>query len=148
MTTIREDFRKFVQQGNLIQTAIAFVVGMAFTTLVTALVTDVFTPLIGAAGHFNFATWRYVLNGSVVMQGAFLNALIAFAILMMIVFFIIALPWQRYQDKQAAKKAAAPATTRPCPDCLTQIPLAAKRCSACGITVTPMPAPPAAAAPG
>ncbi len=147
MATIREDFRKFLQQGNLVQMAIAFVIGAAFTALITALVADIITPLIGVAGQFNFSMWRYTLRGSTFMQGAFLNELIAFVTIALVVFFLIGLPWQRYQDKQAAKKAAAPPTTRACPECLTQIPLAAKRCSACTAIVTPVEAPaPAAAA--
>lgn len=136
MGSIREDFVKFVQQGNLVALAIAFVIGAAFTALITALVADVFTPLIGAAGHFNFSSWQFTLNGSVIMQGAFLNAVISFLIIVTVVFFLIALPYQRLQNR----KKAAPATTRPCPECLTQIPLAAKRCSACAVAVTPVAA--------
>ena len=144
MASIRDDFVTFISKGNLIQLAIAFVMGVAFSALVTALVGDIFTPLIGAAGHFNFASWQYKLNGSTIMQGAFLNSVISFLILALVVFFVIALPYQRWADRQAAKKPAATATTRPCPECLSQIPLAAKRCSFCTSVVTPV-TPPAAA---
>lgn len=138
MGTIREDFSKFVQKGNLVQLAIAFVVGAAFSALVTALVADIFTPLIGVAGKFNFSEWVYTLNGSTFQQGAFLNSVISFVIVVVIVFFAIALPYQRYQDRKAAKAAKAAPTTRPCPECLTDIPLAAKRCSACTSPVPPV----------
>jgi large conductance mechanosensitive channel len=137
MASIREDFGKFIRQGNLVQLAVAFVMGAAFAALVSALVTDIFTPLIGVAGKFNFSTWVYTVNGSTFMQGAFLNALIAFVTIVIVIFFAIALPYQRYQDRKAAKAAA---TTRPCPECLTNIPLAAKRCSACGSPVPPVAA--------
>ena len=144
MASIREDFAKFITRGNLVQLAIAFVMGAAFSALVTALVADLFTPLIGVAGKFNFQSWEYTLNGSTFLQGAFLNSLITFVTIAIVVFFAIALPYQRYQDRQAAKKAAAAPTTRPCPECLSDIPLAAKRCSFCTSMVTPIEPAPAA----
>jgi large conductance mechanosensitive channel len=143
MAGIREDFGKFIRQGNLVQLAIAFVMGAAFSALVTALVADLFTPLIGVAGKFDFSSWQSVLNGSTFRQGAFINALITFVTVAVVVFFAIALPYQRYVDRQAAKAPKPAATTRPCPECLTQIPLAAKRCSAC---TSPVAAPATAGA--
>jgi large conductance mechanosensitive channel len=145
---IRQDFVTFINQGNLVQLAIAFVIGAAFTALMMALVADIFTPLIGIAGHFDFAEWVYTVNGSTIMQGAFLNALITFVTIALVVFFIVALPYQRWKNRQAAKAPAATPTTRPCPECLSQIPFAAKRCSFCTSTVTPVapPAPAVAAA--
>lgn len=137
MATIREDFVTFITKGNLVQLAVAFVVGAAFSALVTALVADIFTPLIGVAGHFDFSSWHYTLNGSVFQQGALLNAIISFFTIALVVFFAIALPYQRYMDRRAAKKAAAPATTRPCPECLSAIPLAAHRCAFCTSEVPP-----------
>ncbi len=140
MATIREDFGKFIRQGNLVQLAIAFVIGAAFAAVVTALVSDLVTPLIGLAGHFDFSSWQYTVNGSVFMQGAFLNALITFVVVAVVIFFAIALPYQRYLDRKAAKAAKAAPTTRPCPECLTNIPIAAKRCSACTSPVPPVTA--------
>ncbi len=140
MATIREDFGKFIRQGNLVQLAIAFVIGAAFAAVVTALVSDLVTPLIGLAGHFDFSSWQYEINGSVFMQGAFLNALITFVVVAVVIFFAIALPYQRYLDRKAAKAAKAAPTTRPCPECLTNIPIAAKRCSACTSPVPPVTA--------
>jgi large conductance mechanosensitive channel len=144
MATIREDFGKFLRQGNLVQLAVAFVMGAAFSALVSALVADLFTPLIGVAGKFNFSSWQYVVNGSTFQQGAFINALITFVTVTVVVFFAIALPYQRYVDRKAAKAPKAAATTRPCPECLSEIPLAAKRCSACTSPVTPVAAAPLA----
>ena len=138
MGTIREDFSKFIRQGNLVTLAIAFVMGAAFSALVTALVADIFTPLIGVAGHFNFDAWVYTLRGSEFQQGAFLNALISFITVTIVVFFAIALPYQRYSDRKARNAPAPPVTTRPCPECLSAIPLAAKRCSFCTSPVTPV----------
>ena len=145
MASIRDDFQKFITRGNLVQLAIAFVMGAAFSALVTALVQDIFTPLIGTAGHFDFSSWIYIVNGSTFQQGAFLNSMIAFVTIALVVFFAIALPYQRHQDRQEKKKAAEPPTTRACPECLSQIPLAAKRCSFCTSAVTPVDPPKAAA---
>lgn len=64
MATIREEFVKFITKGNLVQMAVAFVMGIAFSALITALVGDIFTPLIGVAGKFDFASWRSSVNGS------------------------------------------------------------------------------------
>jgi large conductance mechanosensitive channel len=143
MASVRDDFKSFINRGNLVQLAIAFVMGAAFSALVTALVSDIFTPLIGIAGHFDFSSWRLTVNGSTILQGAFLNAVITFVIVVLVVFFAIALPYQRYQDRQAAKAKAAAPTTKQCPDCLSNIPLAAKKCAFC----TSMQPVPAAAAP-
>jgi len=137
MASIAEDFGKFIRQGNLIQLAVAFVMGAAFSALVTALVADIFTPLIGVAGHFNFDGWVFHVRGSEFQQGAFLNALITFVTVTIVVFFAIALPYQRYTDRKAAKAPKPPVTTRPCPECLSTIPLAAKRCSFCTSPVAP-----------
>jgi large conductance mechanosensitive channel len=114
--------------------------GAAFSALVTALVGDIITPLIGVAGKFNFQSWNTYVNGSEFQQGAFLNSLIAFVTIAIVVFFLIALPYQRYQDRKAAKAAKAPPTTRDCPECLSTIPIAAKRCSFCTSAVPPVAA--------
>jgi large conductance mechanosensitive channel len=138
MASIREDFGRFITKGNLVQLAVAFVMGAAFSALVTALVSDIFTPLIGVVGKFDFTSWRFDLNGSTFYQGLFLNALISFIIVALVVFFFIALPYQRYMDRKAAKAPKPPTTTRECPECLSAIPLAAKRCSFCTSAVPPV----------
>jgi large conductance mechanosensitive channel len=142
MASIKDDFVAFINKGNLVQLAVAFVMGAAFSGLVTALVDDIFTPLIGMAGKFDFAAWSFTYRHSTILQGDFLDSLISFITISLVVFFVIALPYQRWTDRQAAKKAAAAPTTRACPECLSQIPLAAKRCSFCTSVVTPVaPAP-------
>ncbi len=138
MASIREDFVKFLMRGNLVQLAVAFVIGAAFSALITALVADIFTPLIGVAGKFDFSSWKYTVNGSTFQQGAFLNSVISFLIIAVVVFFAIALPYQRFMDRREAKAPKPAPTTRACPECLSQIPLAAKRCSACASPVTPV----------
>jgi large conductance mechanosensitive channel len=138
---VYEDFKKFLISGSLVAMAVAFVVGLAIVALITALVNDIIDPLIGAAGHVNFASIGIVtINGSPVLGGAFLGALVTFAILMVVVFFLIAYPYQISQDRKAAK---AGATTRACPACCNQIPIAATRCGFCTSTVTPVSPTPA-----
>lgn len=136
-----QDFKKFLIQGNLVTMAVAFVVGLAVVALIGALVTDIIDPLIAAAFQTNFAGLFVVtVRNSQVLFGALLGSAINFIILMLVVFLLIAYPWQLYQDRQKAKAAAAPATTRECPMCLNQIPLKATRCGFCTSTVTPVTA--------
>jgi large conductance mechanosensitive channel len=136
---VYDDFKKFLIQGGLVTLAVAFVVGLAIVALIGALVTDIIDPLIGAAVHINFASLGVLtINGSSLLGGALLGALINFAILMLVVFFLIAYPYQLYQDRQKAKAAAAAPTTRECPMCINQIALRASRCGFCTSTVTPV----------
>jgi large conductance mechanosensitive channel len=141
---VYEDFKKFLISGSLISMAVAFVVGLAIVNLIGALVTDIINPLIGAAGHVNFSSIGVLtINGSSLLGGAFLGALITFLILMVVVFFLIAYPYQLSQDRKAARAAKAPPTTRECPACCNQIPVKATRCGFCTSTVTPLAAAPA-----
>jgi large conductance mechanosensitive channel len=136
-----DEFKKFLIQGNLVTMAVAFVVGLAIVALIGALVADLIDPLIGAAIHINFAALGVLtVNGSSLLGGAFLGAILNFLILMLVVFLLIAYPYQMYQDRQKAKAAAAPATMRECPACINQIPIKATRCGFCTSTVTPVTA--------
>jgi len=137
------DFKKFLISGNLVTMAVAFVVGLAIVALIGALVTDIINPLIGAAGHVNFAALGILtINGSSLLGGALLGAIINFVILMAVVFFLIAYPYQKHQERVAARAPKAAATTRECPECLSTIPIAAKRCSFCTSVVPPVAAAP------
>lgn len=140
---IYDDFKKFLIGGNLVSMAVAFVVGLAIVALIGALVDDIIDPLIGAAGGVNFSGIGILtINGSNLLGGAFLGAIITFLILMVVVFFLIAYPYQKHQERVAKKAAAAPATTRTCPECLATIPIPAKRCYLCTAEVPPVvPAP-------
>jgi len=133
---IYEDFKKFLISGSLISMAVAFVVGLAIVNLIAALVVDIIDPLIAAAGHVNFASLGIVtVNGSPILGGAFLGAIITFLILMVVVFFLIAYPYQKSQERKAAK---ADPTTRTCPACCNTIPIAATRCGFCTSNVPPV----------
>ncbi len=136
---VAEDFKKFLLSGSLIAMAVAFVVGLAIVALIGALVTDIIDPLIGAAVHVNFASLGILaINGSPILGGAFLGAAINFLVLMVVVFFLIAYPYQLHQDRKAAKAAKAAPTTRECPACCNMIPVKATRCGFCTSTVPPV----------
>jgi large conductance mechanosensitive channel len=137
---ITSDFKKFVLSGSLVSLAVAFVVGLAIVALIGALVSDIIDPLIGAAGHINFSDLGILtVNHSSLLGGALLGAIVNFVILMVVVFFLIAYPYQRYENR---KKAKAAPTTQECPACCNQIPVKATRCGFCTSTVTPAPTPP------
>jgi len=136
-----EDFKKFLITGNLVTLAVAFVVGLAIVALIGALVTDIINPLIAAAGHVNFAVLGVVtVNNSPILFGALLGALVNFAILMLVVFFLIAYPYQKYNERKEAAKAKAAPSTRECPSCFNSISVKATRCGFCTSTVTPVTA--------
>jgi large conductance mechanosensitive channel len=122
-------FRDFVFRGNLLQLAVAFVVGAAFTAMVTALVTDLITPLIAAiGGKPDFSNLYFTVNKSKFMYGSFVNAVVTFVIIAVVVYFIIVMPAARVLALMNRNKAA---TERECPECLSMIPIGAHRCMYC-----------------
>ena len=128
-------FRDFLNQGNVVQLAVAVVIGVAFSAVVTALVVNVINPIIAIPfGKPNFDTLVLTINGSQIKYGTFLTALIAFVLIAAGVYFFFVLPYNRIQ---ARRSKPAEATTRACPECLSVIPIAARRCSFCTSAVTP-----------
>jgi large conductance mechanosensitive channel len=124
-------FRDFILRGNVVDLAVAVVIGAAFTAIVNAMVTDIINPLIAAIVHKpDFSAFLLNINGGIIKYGDFLNALIAFAIIGATLYFLVVLPVNTLMAKFRPKVVAAP-TTKPCPECLSEIPLAAKRCSHC-----------------
>lgn len=123
-----KDFKAFLLRGNLIDLAVAFVIGVAFAAVVTALVGDLITPLIAAiGGKHDFSSLTFTINHSTFKYGDFLNALISFVVISAVVFFVVVKP---VNALMARRQQGAP-TTKPCPHCLTEIPLAATVCAAC-----------------
>ncbi len=131
-------FRKFLLRGNLIDLAVAVVIGTAFTAIVTALVRDLITPLIAAAGgEPNFGNLSFRVNQSRFAYGDFINTLVTFVIIAAVVYFLVVVPVGRLLDMLTRKQAAA---ERDCPQCLSSIPIAARKCMYCTSDLTP-PAP-------
>ena len=87
--SLLSDYKNFITKGNVLDLAVAFVMGAAFNALVTALVTDIVTPLIGIPGHVNFSSISFTINGSTFLLGTFLNSVIAFVTISIAVFFFI-----------------------------------------------------------
>jgi large conductance mechanosensitive channel len=130
-------FRNFILRGNVVDLAVAVVIGAAFTAIVNALVKDIINPLIAAiVKKPDFSAFVLTVHGGKILYGDFLNALIAFLLISATVYFLIVLPIQSLLKKFSPSRAAPP-TTRPCPECLADIPLAAKRCQYCAQPVEP-----------
>ena len=128
-------FREFITRGNLLELAVAVIVGTAFTAVVTAIVKDLITPLIAAIWKQpNFSTLTFTVHGSKFLSGDFINALIAFVIIALVVYFLIVLPMAKLIMRLERNKEA---TERDCPECLSSIPLAATRCKYCTVEVPP-----------
>ncbi|NNN19959.1 MAG: large conductance mechanosensitive channel protein MscL [Acidimicrobiaceae bacterium] len=129
-------FKKFLLRGNLIDLAVAFVIGAAFGKVVTALVADLVTPIIGALGKQpNFSQLYFSINSSKFAYGDFLNNLIAFVIIAAAVYFVIVAPVSKMMDRVSTPEAPSP--MRECPECLSAIPAAASRCMYCTAASTP-----------
>jgi large conductance mechanosensitive channel len=133
-----DGFRKFILRGNVVDLAVGIVIGAGFAAVVTAFVEDLVTPLIGVFGGVpDFSALTFELNGSTFKVGHFINAALAFLLIAAIVYYLVVLPVNRLMDR--FKPEEPPATrTRECPECLSKIPLAARRCAFCGSAVEPV----------
>lgn len=129
-------FRDFLLRGNLVDLAVAVVLGAAFGTVVQTLVKDLITPLIAAiGGKPDFSDLSFTINRSHFLYGEFINALVAFVIVAVVVYFFVVTPFAALLERFMPKKEVGP--TRSCPECLSDIPVAAKRCSFCTSEVGP-----------
>ena len=135
-------FKRFLLRGNLVELAVAVVIGLAFAAVVAALVADLITPLIAAiGGKPNFSGLTFTVNHSTFHYGAFINALISFVIIAAVVYFFVVIPVGKLL---AASEKAEESTERECPECLSKIPLAARRCMYCTAEVAPAQGTPSA----
>jgi len=126
-----QDFRAFVLRGNVVDLAIAVVIGAAFGTVVTALVQDLITPVIAAiGGKPDFSDLTFTINDSVFRYGHFLNAVIAFLILATAVFFLVVRPVNTLMARFKTETDVE-TPTRSCPECRSEIPVDARRCAFC-----------------
>jgi len=124
-------FKQFILRGNVVDLAVGVVIGAAFGTVVTAVVKDLITPLIGAVGKVpDFSSLSFTLRGSQFMYGDFINALLSFLLIAAAVYFFVVLPINALVARSHNEPPADP-TTRKCPECLSEIPLGAKRCAHC-----------------
>jgi large conductance mechanosensitive channel len=142
MPEILKEFRAFILRGNVVDLAVAVVIGAAFTAVVNALVRDLITPIIAAIfGEPDFSDLSFTINGSQFAYGDLINALITFVLVAAAVFFFVVKP-VNYHTARMRTEPDVESPTRGCPECLSQIPVAARRCAFCTTEV-----PPAAPAP-
>ncbi len=129
-------FEKFILRGNVVDLAVGIVIGAAFGTVVQALVRDFITPLIGLFGGMpDFSTYSVTVGSTKFLVGDFVNALLSFLLIALIVYFFVVVPVNRLMDRY--KPQPEPAPTKECPECTTKIPKAARRCPQCGAQLEP-----------
>ncbi|HEX6457487.1 MAG TPA: large conductance mechanosensitive channel protein MscL [Thermoleophilaceae bacterium] len=126
-----KDFKEFLLRGNVVDLAVAVVVGTAFTAVVAALVADLLTPLIAAIfGKPDFSNLTFTIHHSTFRYGSFINALITFLTVAAAVFYLVVVPVNALM-KRRRTEPPVDETVRPCPECLSEIPVAARRCAFC-----------------
>lgn len=124
-------FKAFLLRGNVVDLAVAVVIGVAFGAVVTAFVKDLVTPLIAAlGGKPDFAALYFTVNNSKFLYGEFINAIIAFLIIAAVIYFFVVLPVNALVERSRKEPPADP-TTKKCTECLSEIPIAARRCAFC-----------------
>jgi large conductance mechanosensitive channel len=125
------EFKAFLLRGNVVDLAVGVVIGVAFSGVVSALVKDLITPLIAAIGaQPNFGDLSFTLHRSLFRYGDFINELLSFVIISAVVFFLVVMPMNRLVALSQRGRHTSP-TTRDCPECLSKIPLRARRCAFC-----------------
>ncbi|MBV9503499.1 MAG: large conductance mechanosensitive channel protein MscL [Acidobacteriia bacterium] len=129
-------FREFVFRGNVVDLAVAVVIGAAFGAIVTALVKDLITPLIAAIfGKPDFSAITFTINNSKFLIGDLINSVVSFFLIAVAIYFLIVVPMNAIQSRFAKPAAPAAPTTKECPECLSTIPLAARRCAHCTVVL-------------
>jgi large conductance mechanosensitive channel len=137
MQALMKEFRTFLLRGNLVDMAVGIVIGIAFAALVPALVTDLITPIIAAiVGKHDFSSLSFTIHKSRFLYGDFINAVITFVSIAAAVFFFVVKP---VNALMARRKTEPPVdeTVHPCPECLSEIPRAARRCAFCTAELAP-----------
>jgi len=131
-----DGFKKFVMRGNVVDLAVAVVMGGAFGAVVTALVKDLITPIVAAVvGKPDFSRLGFTINGSKFPIGDFINAAVGFLLIALAVYIFVVAPMNALTARLNRGAAPPDPTTKKCPECLSEIPIAAKRCAFCTSTV-------------
>ena len=125
-------FRDFILRGNVVDLAVAFILGAAFNAIVNSLVKDVVMQFIAAAGgQPDFSALKIYVHGTPIMIGNFLNATVSFLIVAFVVYFFMVLPINSLIARFKGPAPEVPPATKACPECLSEIPVGAKRCAQC-----------------
>jgi large conductance mechanosensitive channel len=131
-------FKQFMMRGNVVELAVAVVMGAAFGAVVAALVKDLITPLIAAIfGKPDFSQIGFTINGSRFPAGDFINALVSFLLVGTAVYFLVVLPINALIARMRRGEVAPDPTTKKCPECLSEVPIAARRCAFCTTALVP-----------
>jgi len=131
-------FRQFIFRGNVVDLAVAVVIGTAFGAVIAAFVKDLLTPLIAAIfGKPDFSGLYAEVNNSRFMYGDFINSLVAFLLVAVAVYFAVVVPMNAYMAHKRKGEQPSDPTTKQCPECLSEIPIAASRCAFCAVAVGP-----------
>ena len=132
------EFKQFLLRGNVVDLAVGIVIGAAFAAVVQAAVADLLTPLVAAIfGQRDFNALTFTINGSTFRYGHFLNVLIAFITIAIVVFFFVVKPINRLMELANRRESPDP-STRKCPQCISEIPIDARRCAFCTSEVAPV----------
>ena len=123
-------FREFIMRGNVVDLAVAVVIGAAFGAVITSFVGDVLTPLLGVFGLPNFEDLTFSVGQAVVRYGAFLNALLSFLLIAAAIYFFVVKPLNALEARRQRGTDETP-TTKTCTECASEIPLVARRCPMC-----------------
>jgi large conductance mechanosensitive channel len=125
-------FKEFVLRGNVVDLAVAVVIGGAFGAVVAALVKDLLTPLIAAIiGKPDFSAIQFTVNASKFLIGDFVNAVVAFLLVGAAIYFFVVAPMNMITERRRRGEASPDPTTKKCPECLSEVPIAARRCAFC-----------------
>jgi large conductance mechanosensitive channel len=125
-------FQKFLLRGNVVDLAVAVVIGAAFGAVVTALVKDIITPIIGIAGGLpDFSAWVLTIGASRFFIGDFINTLLAFVVIAAVIYFLVVAPVNKLMERMKPETPPSATATRECPECLSKIPVKARRCAFC-----------------
>ncbi|HET6476821.1 MAG TPA: large conductance mechanosensitive channel protein MscL [Thermoleophilia bacterium] len=123
-------FREFVMRGNVVDLAVAVVIGAAFGAVITAFVANIITPLIAAIfGQPDFSGLTFTINGSVFRYGLFLNAVISFLLVAAAIYYVVIVPMNKIKER---REQGQDPTVKECPECMSEIPHKARKCAFCG----------------
>jgi large conductance mechanosensitive channel len=129
-------FKQFLLRGNVVDLSVAVVIGGAFGAVVAALVKDLLTPLIAAiVGKPDFSAFYFDINGARFLYGDFINAVLSFVFIVGAVYFFVVVPMNAMTARRRRGEAPPDPTTKKCPECLSEIPIAARRCAFCTSTL-------------
>jgi large conductance mechanosensitive channel len=131
--------KQFLMRGNVVDLAVAVVIGAAFGAVVAALVKDLLTPLIAAlVGKPDFSAIQFTVNGSQFLLGDFINAIISFVLVGAAIYFFVVTPMNMIAERRRRGEAPPDPTTKKCPECLSDVPIAARRCAFCAQPLEPL----------